>query len=125
MKLPDRYNYGTLFGFSGLAGENRHVDDFIGMLMPQPVTVRFDAKIPVRLSVPMPDAKMRLVLSDVLEGDGLLLVFADRNTVLGRSSVQPQISADGPADSEISDGAQVLLKMAATRRGLPSRYAAT
>lgn len=108
MKLPDRYNYGTLFGFSGLAGENRHVDDFIGMLMPQPVTVRFDAKIPVRLSVPMPDAKMRLVLSDVLEGDGLLLVFADRNTVLGRSSVQPQISADGPADSEISDGAQVL-----------------
>ena len=95
MRLPDRYNYGTLFGFSGLAGENEHADDFIGMLMPQPVTIRFDANVPVTLSVPVPDAKMRLVLSDMLEGEDLLIVFADKATVLGRSAVQPTISAEG------------------------------
>ena len=41
MKLPNRYGYGTLFGCSGIDGENRHQNDFIGMLMPQPVSIRF------------------------------------------------------------------------------------
>ena len=43
MRLPNHYNYGSLFAYSGIDGENLHKDDFVGMLMHQPVSVRFDA----------------------------------------------------------------------------------
>ena len=107
MKLPNRYNYGTLFGFSGLAGENSHDDDFIGMLMPQPVTVRFEAMIPVTLFVPVSGAELDFVLSDVLQSEDLLLVFADQTTVLGRSKNEPKISAEG-VELQTLNGADVL-----------------
>ena len=77
MRLPNHYNYGALFACSGIDGENLHKNDFVGMLMHQPVQVRFDAANPVTLSVDVNSDRMTVVLSDVLQSDELLLVFVD------------------------------------------------
>lgn len=92
MRLPNHYNYGSLFAYSGIDGENLHKDDFVGMLMHQPVSVRFDAKNPVTLSVDVKSAAMQTVLSDALQSDELLLVFADKTTVIGKTTCRVQIS---------------------------------
>ncbi len=92
MRLPNHYNYGSLFAYSGIDGENLHKDDFVGMLMHQPVSVRFDAKNPVTLSVDVKSADMQTVLSDALQSDELLLVFADKTTVIGKTTCRVQIS---------------------------------
>ena len=41
MIIHDIYSYGQLFCFSGLDGETSRNDDFVGMLMDEPVTIRF------------------------------------------------------------------------------------
>lgn len=96
MLLPDRYNYGCLFALSGIDGINEHKNDFCGMLMPAPVTVRFDAEIPVTLSIPVPDdTAFDFVLGDMIKGRGIELVFVDCNSVAGRSEYNPEITAEG------------------------------
>jgi hypothetical protein len=41
MKMHNHYNYGQLFCFSGLDGETSRTDDFVGMMMEEPITIRF------------------------------------------------------------------------------------
>lgn len=94
MRLPNQYNYGALFAYSGIDGENLHKDDFVGMLMHKPVSVRFDAKNPVTLSVDVTSSNMRVILSDALQSDELLLFFADKTTVIGKTTCRVQISTD-------------------------------
>ena len=108
MKLPNKYNYGTLFGFSGLDGENSHNDDFIGMTMRRPVSIRFDGEIPVTLEIALSNAETDFILSDVLQTPELLLVFADKTTVLGRTALPVGIRAEDTPPTGI-DNAQVLL----------------
>ena len=108
MRLPNKYNYGTLFGFSGLEGKNSHNDDFIGMTMRRPVSIRFDAKIPLTLEIAVQSAELDFLLSDILRSPELLLVFADETAVLGRTAQKVTISAEGAETLEI-DGAKVLL----------------
>ena len=107
MKLPNVYNYGTLFAFSGLDGENEHNNDFCGVTMPTPVTIRFDAKTPVSLHCAVKSAQMNTVLSDMIESDEVLLLFADKHTVLGRSSARVSVFAEG-IEAKPLDGADVL-----------------
>ena len=108
MNLPDKYAYGCLFAMSGVDAVNEHADDFCGMLMPCPVTVRFDADNPVSLHIPV-DSKTRFeyVLCDILRGDGVLLAFADCNTVIGRSESEPEILAES-ADTYACGGARII-----------------
>ncbi len=108
MKLPNKYCYGTLFGFSGLDGENDHNGDFIAMTMRRPVSLRFDAKTPVTLAIALEDTQMDFVLSDALQSRELLLVFADKTTVLGRTTAPVTSFAEG-AEALETGGAQVLL----------------
>lgn len=96
MNLPGKYAYGCLFGMSGVDGVNNHADDFCGMLMPCPVTVRFDADISVSLHIPVDsETEFDYVLGDIIRAGGILLTFADCNTVIGRSESVPEIYADG------------------------------
>ncbi len=83
MKLPNHYGYGQLFAFSGTDGENSHDEDFAGMLMPEAISVRFEAPVAVTLSLPCCNAEFDAVLSDVIISGDTKLVFYDRNTVLG------------------------------------------
>ena len=108
MKLPNKYNYGTLFGFSGLEGENEHDGDLIGMTMRRPVSIRFDAKIPVTLEIPLEDPQIEYILCDSIKTKDLLLVFADKDTVLGRTDKAADITAEGAQTLE-TGGVKVLL----------------
>ncbi len=108
MKLPDLYNYGTLFAYSGLAGDNDHgADDFVAITMPQPISLRFDAADPVTLHLPVDSARMDFVLSDILQCRQALAVFADKETVIGRSAVQPKLFAQ-TAKAETEKDLQLL-----------------
>ncbi len=105
MKLPNRYGYGTLFGCSGIDGENRHQNDFIGMLMPQPVSIRFDAEDPVTLYIPVNDAHIHFILPDAIESDELLLLFSDKGTLVGKTAIKPQVFIESGVQPVINDGA--------------------
>ena len=41
MKMHNQYGYGQLFCFSGLDGETSRDDDFVAMMMDEPITLRF------------------------------------------------------------------------------------
>ena len=108
MRLPDRYCYGTLFAYSGIDGENSHMQDLAGMLMASPVSVRFDAPNPVTLSVEVKSANMQVVLCDALRSDELLLVFADKTTVIGKTDCRVQIFTDARSAIQSRRGALLL-----------------
>ena len=108
MRLPDTYNYGTLFAYSGLAGDNDYGDaDFAAITMPQPISLRFDAADPVTLHLPVDNTQMDFVLSDVLQCRQALVVFADKETVIGRSANRPQLFAQ-TATTETAKDLQLL-----------------
>ena len=108
MRLPNHYNYGSLFAFSGIDAENNHIQDFAGMLMHEPVSVRFDDKNPVTLSIAVESAKMDFVLCDMLQSAELLLVFADKSTVIGRTACRVQIATDVRCAIQSRRGAQLM-----------------
>ena len=109
MRLPDRYCYGTLFACSGMDGENSHMQDLAGMLMPTPVQIRFDAKTnPVTLAVDVTDARMDFVLSDALQSRELLLVFAAKSALVGKTDRPVRMFAEQEAARSVVDGADVL-----------------
>ena len=53
MKLSDIYGYGQLFGFSGMDGKTDESDDFIAMLMRQPIEIRFELPEPISVHIPV------------------------------------------------------------------------
>ena len=108
MKLPNRYGYGTLFAFSGLDGVNSHKEDFVGMTMKEPVSIRFDAPQPITLRVPVSGFEMDYLLSDALCCKELLLVVADAQTVLGKTTKTPEIFAEPAVSPQDLGGASVL-----------------
>ena len=101
MLLPDHYGYGNLFAFSGLDGENSHSEDFAGMIMDKKLTVRFDSENPVTLFAATGDIKFKAVLSDVMIGENIRIVFADKNTVAGIFDGEVTIFCEtAPCESE-------------------------
>lgn len=103
MVLPDKYAYGILFGCSGADGVNEHGQDFCGMLMPEPVTIRFDGETPVTLRIPVGAAAFDFILPDALRCGALTLAFADCRTVVGASALTPDISAPGARTDGFGD----------------------
>ncbi|MBR5410854.1 MAG: hypothetical protein IK104_09285 [Clostridia bacterium] len=109
MRLPDHYGYGALFAYSGVDGENFHGRDFVAVTMPSPVTLRFDANVPVTLSAPLPGgAAFTCVLSDLIIAEGFTAAFADGETVIGCSSVPPAVAA-GEGGARKTDGDLTLI----------------
>ena len=96
MNLHNTYGYGQLFCFSGLEGETSRNDDFVGMFMEEPVTVRFHFDFAITLRLPFQkEVAFRAVLGDTLDGEGVLMAFVDRRTVVGFSEVEPIVEAEG------------------------------
>lgn len=95
MKMHNHYNYGQLFCFSGLDGETSRNDDFVGMMMEEPVTIRFHFDDAVTLRLPLSqDAKFSAVLGDMLDGEECFVAMVDRLTVVGKSTVKPTIYSE-------------------------------
>ena len=89
-------------------GENSHMQDLAGMLMPTPVQIRFDAKTnPVTLAVDVTDARMDFVLSDALQSRELLLVFAAKSALVGKTDRPVRMFAEQDAARSVVDGADV------------------
>lgn len=96
MKLHNTYSYGQLFCFSGLDGETSRDDDFVGMFMDEPITIRFHFNTTVTLKLPLPqDAVFNAVTGDILDGNNFFVAFLDRNTIVGKSPVKPVFLSAG------------------------------
>ena len=108
MDLPGKYGYGTLFGFSGLDGENCHDDDFIAMTMPQPVSLRFDEPDPVTLCFPVETRTMDYILSDAVRCGDLLILFADNSTVAGRSGIPAGLFSQNGQSESLGEGTSII-----------------
>ena len=95
MNFHKTYGYGQLFCYSGLEGETSRNKDFVGMIMPEPVSIRFHFNNAVTLKIPfsvMPNFKA--VTGDTLDGENLFVAFADKDTVVGKSLVKPVVSTE-------------------------------
>ncbi len=103
MKLHAHYSYGQLFGFSGLDGENKHASDFIGMMMHEKISIRFDMPHWIKLIIKVSeDASFDCVLSDYIagteNGKNFALAFVAWDTIIGESPILPNIVTEKQAE---------------------------
>ena len=92
MKLHNHYGYGQLFCFSGLEGATSRNRDFVGMMMEEPIMLRFHFDNAVTLKIPMDkNTAFKAVTGDVLDGEDFLVEFTDCNTVCGKTPVKPLV----------------------------------
>ncbi len=95
MKMHNIWGYGQLFGFSGLDGENRHEDDFIGTLTAEKIGVRFEAEDWVVVHFPVGNTvAFNGVLGDLIDAvidgkDPFVMTFAANDILVGYSPVLP------------------------------------
>lgn len=116
MKMHNHYNYGQLFCFSGLDGETSRNDDFVAMMMDEPVTLRFHFDDAVTLRLPLPyNAKFSAVLGDMLDGEDCFVAMVDRLTVVGKSTAKPMIYSEKNGEV-VTDGDTQCLKNADGKR---------
>ena len=99
MKLNDIWGYGQLFGYSGLDGENRFKNDFIGMLTAEKIGIRFELRKWIKVFFPVTDdVVFSAVTGDMIDAntkDGAFFVtFADVDTLVGYSPVLPKITGE-------------------------------
>ena len=114
MQLPNHYGYGQLFVFSGLDGATRPLDDFAGMIMEEPISIRFHFNNPITLSLPIKEKiDFKLVSGDVIDfevnGKAGKVVFMDAYTVSGISPVKPVVFTEEPSESKTRCGVEHIL----------------
>ncbi|MCQ2742451.1 MAG: hypothetical protein MJ239_04040 [Bacilli bacterium] len=112
MKLHKIWNYGQLFGYSGLEGPNRYYDDFILMTMAQPLSFRFEfKKNTATLSFPNNIVEFEAVMSDFVKASlndkPFCIAFADNDTLVGFSPVAPVIKGEVELSHELYKGVDV------------------
>lgn len=101
MRLHNRYSYGQLFCFSGLDGETSRNDDFVGMFMDEPITIRFHFDLTVTLRLPVGEnAVFKAVTGDMLDGEDFFVGFFDRRTIVGKTLVKPLVLTEKEARRE-------------------------
>ena len=100
MNLHNIYSYGQLFCFSGLDGKTSRANDFVGMFLNDPITIRFHFENAVTLKLPLENAKFDAVTGDLLVGDNFLLAFVSANVIMGKSPVEPIVLSE--FDGEIT-----------------------
>lgn len=96
MKLHNTYGYGQLFCFSGLDGETSRTDDFVAMMMEEPITLRFHFDKSITFRLPLPeDTTFKAVTGDILDGDDVFVAFVNKYEIVGKSPVLPLLYAEG------------------------------
>ena len=96
MKLHNKYSYGQLFCFSGLDGETSRDDDFVAMMLNEPITLRFHFNETVTLKIPVGEkAVFNAVTGDILDGEDFFVAFLERNVIVGQSPVKPFVLTEG------------------------------
>ena len=94
----NHYSYGQLFCFSGLDGETSRNDDFVGMLMDEPITIRFHFEETTTLRVPVSEnAEFYAVTGDMLDCKEAFVGIIDRRTIVGKSQEKPFVLTEGEA----------------------------
>lgn len=92
MEFHNIYGYGQLFCFSGLDGETCYEDDFTGMLMDEPIKIRFHFKPTLTLSIPLKEGDcFNGIAGDFLDGKGFFISFKDSHTIVGKTIYEPRI----------------------------------
>ena len=95
MVLHNHYSYGQLFCFSGLDGETSRNDDFVAMMLDEPITLRFHFFETVTLKIPVDkNAVFNAVTGDVLDGEDFLVCFLDKNTIVGKAPMKPYVLSE-------------------------------
>ena len=95
MELHNQYSYGQLFCFSGLDGETSREDDFVAMMLDEPITLRFHFEKTVTLRISLQEsAKFNAVTGDMLDGEDFFVAFLDRNTIVGKCLEKPIVFAE-------------------------------
>ena len=98
----NRYSYGQLFCFSGIDGETSRNDDFVGMLMDEPITIRFHFEETVTLRIPLEEnAVFYGVTGDMLDGKDAFVGIIDRRTIVGKSGAKPCVLTEGESTRAI------------------------
>lgn len=96
MKLNNIWGYGQLFGYSGLDGKNRYYNDFIGTLTNRKIEIRFEMQEWIKVYFPVKGrVKFNAITGDMIDAktqDGeFFITFADMDTLVGYSPVEPKI----------------------------------
>ncbi len=96
MKLNNIWGYGQLFGYSGLDGQNRYDNDFIGTLTKRKIEIRFELLEWVKVYFPTKGrVKFNAITGDMIdagtEGGDFFITFSDMDTLVGYSPVLPKI----------------------------------
>ena len=107
MKMHNTYSYGQLFCFSGLDGETSRMNDFVAMMMDEPITLRFHFETTVTLHIPLKDeAVFHAVTGDMLDGEDFFVAFVDKDTVVGKTPVKPVVWTETQSQREEKDGVE-------------------
>ena len=103
MNFHNHYGYGQLFCYSGLEGETSRNSDFVGMLMDEPVSIRFHFDNAVTLHIPFDCAPaFNGVTGDMLDGEKLFVAFIDKYTVSGKAPVKPVVFTESGDEREVN-----------------------
>ncbi len=108
ISLHDRYGYGQLFCFSGLDGETSFEHDFVGMMMGEPITVRFHFEETVTLRIPLKDAVFSAVTGDMMDGNNFFVAFLDKDTVVGKTPVMPSVLTENKSERTLENGVETI-----------------
>ena len=112
MKLNNIWGYGQLFGYSGLDGQNRYYNDFIGTLTSRKIEIRFELKEWIKVYFPVKGrVKFHAITGDMIDAktqDGeFFITFADMDTLVGYSPVAPKIIGQKKLDYQRSSGIDI------------------
>ena len=96
MKLNNIWGYGQLFGFSGLDGQNRYYNDFIGTLTSRKIEIRFELQEWIKVYFPVKGrVKFNAITGDMIDAktqdSDFFITFADMDTLVGYSPIEPKI----------------------------------
>lgn len=110
MRLHNAYSYGQLFCFSGLDGETSRTDDFVGMMMHEPISIRFHFENTVTLKLPInANPEFECVLGDLLVAKNLIVAFNSHKTIVGKSPVRPLILTEIECERNICDKTEEII----------------
>lgn len=112
MKLNNVWGYGQIFGFSGLDGKNRQLNDFVGTLTKKKIGIRFELKEWIKVDFPVKGrVKFNAITGDMIDaktakGD-FFITFADCDTLVGYSPIKPVLSSVKPLNFTCSMGVDI------------------
>ena len=109
MNFHNHYGYGQLFCFSGLDGKTSRADDFVAMMLNEPITLRFHFEKTVTLKIPVGEkAVFNAVTGDILDGDNFFVAFLERNVIVGKSPVKPLVLTEAGHRSTFKGNTEVI-----------------